>query len=139
MRKIQNKAVMENFDAFLDFIDSCINETGFDKVIINKIRLACEEIIINIIKYAYPETKGDMTIHYRITKPACIHITFIDQGVSFNPLEIVEPDIDAPIQERQIGGLGIFIVKKVMDEVVYERIKGKNVLTIKKCPGEDHG
>jgi serine/threonine-protein kinase RsbW len=138
MKTITCQADMEHFDVFLGFIDSCSKETGFEKNIIHKIRLACEEIIINIIKYAYPGSKGEVTIQCRIEPSHSIYITFIDKGFAFNPLEIEEPDIESLIQERQIGGLGIFIVKKVMDEVLYRREEGNNILTIVKSLGEKH-
>ncbi|MBN2441178.1 MAG: ATP-binding protein [Spirochaetales bacterium] len=132
MRKIQKKADMVYFDAFLDFVDSCSVMVGFDKKDENKIRLACEEIIINIMKYAYPKSKGDITIRCDIQSGKSLTINIIDQGIEFNPLETEEPDIDSPVQERKIGGLGIFMVKKIMDSLEYQRIKDTNILTLKK-------
>ena len=138
MKKIQTKADMDNFDTLLGFIDTCNECTGFEKKMVYKIRLACEEIIVNVIKYAYPKSKGDLAIECDVHHGKSITITFIDQGIPFNPLEKEEPDIDAPAHEREIGGLGIFIVKQIMDKIEYKRENGKNFFKIKKHLGEDH-
>lgn len=131
MKKIKTKAIMDNFNTLLDFIGTCSQEAGCDKKLINKIRLACEEIIVNVCNYAYPEIKGDIEITCDVQFGKSITITFIDQGIPFNPLEKEAPEINVPVNERQIGGLGIFIVRQIMDEVEYRR-DGSNILKVKK-------
>ena len=88
---------------------------------------------MNIALYAYaPETgKADITFDVDKEKKEAV-ITFRDKGVAFNPLEKQDPDVTQSAEERQIGGLGIYIVKKTMDQVTYERVNDENVLTIVK-------
>ena len=96
------------------------------------IHLVCEELVVNITSYAYPSEK-DGYIKIIIEKEnGCLTICFIDGGIPFNPLERKQPDISLPLEERQIGGLGIFLTTQMMDEVLYKYIDKENVLTIKK-------
>ncbi len=96
-----------------------------------KLRLACEEIVVNVASYAYPKgTDGYLDVD--IQKTDRIVIRFEDGGVPFNPLEHKQPDIKQSWKQRSIGGLGIFLVNKYMDDLRYEYIDNKNVLTIEK-------
>jgi len=95
------------------------------------IRLACEEIIMNVTSYAYPEG-SDGFLDVDIEKTDRVIITFTDGGTPFNPLEREKPDTMQPWKERQIGGLGILLVLKKMDNVQYAYVDNKNVLTIEK-------
>ena len=95
------------------------------------LRLACEEIVMNVTSYAYPED-ADGFLDVDIQKTDRITIRFEDGGVPFNPLEYKQPDINLPWKHRRIGGLGIFLVIKNMDDLRYEYVDNKNVLTIEK-------
>ena len=95
------------------------------------IRLACEEIVMNVTSYAYPET-SDGFLDVEIQKTDRISIRFTDAGVPFNPLELKKPDTTLPWKLRHIGGLGIFLVIKKMDNVQYARVNNNNILTIEK-------
>ena len=95
----------------------------------NKIMIACEEIFSNIAQYAYKEGEGLVRIRSTVVNDKYL-LRFIDNGVPYNPLQKDEPDIEADIDERDIGGLGIFIVKKMMHEVNYERVDNQNILTV---------
>ena len=98
-----------------------------------QIDIAAEEIFVNIAHYAYTPGTGEATICVELYQdPSAIEITFIDQGVPYDPLAKPDPDVTLSAKERKIGGLGIFMVKKSMDEVRYEYLDGCNVLTIKK-------
>lgn len=124
-------ANMENFDRLMDFIQVEAENAGFDKKPVNKIRLACEEIIINVINYAYPDKEGDIEIKCNSNKDGSgFFIKIIDWGAPFNPLSKPEPDINAPADEREIGGLGIFLVRKVIDKFDYIREGNSNILTL---------
>jgi serine/threonine-protein kinase RsbW len=92
--------------------------------------LVVEEIVVNVCSYAYTDD-GPFTITVD-NKDQVISIVFKDSGIPFNPLERPDPDINLPLEDRQIGGLGIFLTKKLMDEVKYENSNGNNVLTITK-------
>lgn len=96
------------------------------------LRLSCEEIIVNIVSYAYPPgTDGYIWLNVTENREE-LHIEIQDGGIPFNPIEIQEPDIAQELGEREIGGLGIFLVLRMMDGVVYRREGGKNKLILKK-------
>jgi len=95
------------------------------------LQLACEEIVVNITSYAYPED-SDGYLDVIIQKTDRIVIRFEDGGVPFNPLEHKSPDITLPWKQRPIGGLGIFLLRRKMDDIHYEYVDNKNILTIEK-------
>jgi len=96
------------------------------------VHLVCEEIVINVVDYAYPDNDNGY-LKVEVTKnDAELVIQFRDGGIPFNPLLREQPDISLPLEERQIGGLGIFLVQQMMDVVSYEYNNNENVLTIKK-------
>ena len=98
-----------------------------------QIDIAVEEIFVNIASYAYPNGDGTATISVsESTSPTAIRITFVDSGIPYNPLAKEDPDITLGAEEREIGGLGIFMVKKSMDDVNYEYTHGHNRLTLVK-------
>lgn len=104
---------------------SCSEEVFF------ALRLACEEVVVNIASYAYPDD-AEGFIDIDIRKTDRIILRFEDGGVPFNPLNYEEPDITLPWEERRIGGLGIYLVMKKMDAVRYEYANNRNILTIEK-------
>ena len=107
-------------------VSSCSLKEGF------VLRLACEEIVMNITSYAYPEdVEGFLEVDVEKTDERIV-IRFKDGGMPFNPLEHKKPDTKLPWKQRRIGGLGIFLVKKKMDDVRYAYEDNKNVLTIEK-------
>lgn len=98
------------------------------------INLAAEEIFVNIVQYGFSNSavKKDIIINCFIKESSVFHLQFCDMGIPFNPLQKQMPLIDTSIEERSIGGLGIYLAKKLMDEITYEFINGKNKLTLKK-------
>jgi len=122
-------------DGIIEFILKGARLYGFDEPMIKKIHLVSEEVAANIINYAYPGSSGAMDIIYSIEEhnnTRSFVLVFIDDGLAFNPLELPEPDINAPIEERTIGGLGIFLVKSLMDDVTYKRHNDQNILRLVK-------
>lgn len=102
--------------------------------------VAVEEIFVNIAHYAYGGTPGEAVIRLDIVPdPKCCRIVFRDKGIPYNPLEKADPDITLSAEERQIGGLGIYMVKQSMDKVEYRYEDGCNILTIEKYLPEDGG
>ena len=96
------------------------------------IRLVVEELVINIVDYAYPDGGNDyLDVETSLTEDQ-ITLRFRDGGLPFNPLEQTPPDVSLPMRQRQIGGLGIFMVSKKMDAMSYEYTNGENVLTVSK-------
>ena len=98
-----------------------------------KLEVAVEEIFVNVAHYAYAPATGDVAVGVYVTNdPRSINITFRDSGVPFNPLEKADPDITLKAEDRKIGGLGIYMVRKTMDDMTYEYKDGQNILTMKK-------
>lgn len=123
----------ENLPVALDFIERHLDQADCPMKQRMQIRLAAEEIFVNIAHYAYTPEKGNATVRVEVTeKPIAVTITFVDNGIPYDPLAREDPDITLPAEERNIGGLGIFITKKTMDDVSYEYKDGKNILTLKK-------
>lgn len=96
-----------------------------------EIKLALDEAVTNVIQYAYPGTTGDIHIDVACENKQ-LKITITDKGIAFNPLENKEPDVTLPLEERPIGGLGIFLVKQLMTDVSYQRSDGYNILKMTK-------
>lgn len=115
----------------MDFIESHLIEDGIDNLNKTNILTACEEVIVNIINYAYSGAAGELEIEYK-TEPDAINLTFIDSGKAFNPLEAPDVNTDLSLEERKAGGLGIFMVKNLMDGVKYEYKNDRNNLSITK-------
>ena len=98
-----------------------------------QIDIAIDELFSNIARYAYNPDVGPATVRVEVQEnPMAVVITFIDKGVPYDPLKKEDPDVTLSAEERDIGGLGIYMVKKSMDEVLYEYRDGQNILKIKK-------
>lgn len=98
-----------------------------------QINVALDEVLSNIANYAYAPGTGKMTVQMRFDEAdGTVFLTFIDNGVAYNPLEKPDPDITLPAEKRTVGGLGILMVKKKMDGMEYRRENGRNILTIRK-------
>lgn len=131
MKELKLEAKLENLNQVLAFIDEQLEAAGCSMKAQMQIDVAVEEIFVNIASYAYEPEIGNAVIKTKISgSPPVIAITFIDEGTPYNPLEKEDPDVTLSADQRQIGGLGIFMVKKSMDEVLYEYTDGKNMLTL---------
>ena len=124
------EAKIINLDRVIEFVMNGLNDTNFSNEIKNEFCIAVEEIFINIVNYAYEKSDGYVLISVIIKDT--ISIRFEDSGCPYNPLEQSEPDLNKPINERQIGGLGIHIAKNLIDNMEYLRINDKNILKISK-------
>ena len=133
MDQLTVEAKTENLEEVLGFVDRHLEAMDCSPKVSVQIDVAVEALFVNIAHYAYSPGTGSATIGVEILKdPAAIAITFTDRGKPFDPLAKEDPDITLSAEERQIGGLGIYMVKKSMDEVVYEYKDGQNILRIKK-------
>jgi anti-sigma regulatory factor (Ser/Thr protein kinase) len=131
MKELDILAVKENLPEVLAFIDSQLEELNCGIKIITQVDVAVEEIFVNISSYAYNPETGPATIRAEITEePLSVIISFIDNGKQYDPLAKPDPNVKIPLKERKKGGLGIFMVKKTMDDVSYEYKDGQNILTI---------
>ena len=123
-------AVKENLPNVIEFVTKMLGENADGKLVF-ELELICEEVFVNICNYAYGENVGKAEIEVSKLSDSIV-VKFIDSGKKFNPLEIAEPNIHAPLEERSIGGLGIFMTKKLSDALSYDRSNGKNIFTITK-------
>lgn len=133
MKELTVRADAENIGAVTDFVNEQLKTLDCPIKTQMQIDIAIDELLGNIAHYAYYPNTGDVTVRVEVIQdPLSVEITFIDYGIPFNPLEIKDPDTLLCAEEREIGGLGIFIVKKSMDKVSYVYRDGKNILTILK-------
>jgi len=133
MREIRVQAVLDNLDTVISFIEEELERAECPLGIVMKINLSVEEIFVNIANYAYEDHVGEAVIRTEIREnPHSIRITFIDYGVPYDPTALPEPDVSSSAEERKIGGLGIFLVRKNMDSMTYEYKDGSNILVIEK-------
>ena len=129
-------ATTDNLSKVTDFVDAPLAQCGTDSKIRMQIRLAVEEVFVNISSYAYDSGSGEAEIEYEMLHdPERIRITFTDSGEPFDPLEKEDPDLSEEGLLGRVGGLGIFLVKNTMDKIEYERKNNKNVLTAEKNIG----
>ena len=133
MREMDIAATLENLDTVMAFVDQQLEEVGCSMKAQMQIDIAVEEVYVNIAHYAYNPEVGGVTIRIQIEEePLSVILTFIDKGKPYDPLAKEDPDVTLAAEDRQIGGLGIFMVKKSMDNVSYEYNEGRNILTLKK-------
>ena len=133
MKELSVEASKSSLAAVLGFIEEQLEDAGCPTKAQLQTGVAAEEIFVNIASYAYPDGGGSAAVRFEITgDPRTAVITFIDSGIPYDPLARPDPDVTLSAEERGIGGLGIFMTKKLMDEVLYERRDGHNVLTLKK-------
>jgi len=128
MEELSTETRLDRLDAVIDFVDERLGDCP--EPVRSEIALVVNEIFSNIVRYAYNPENGEATV--RITVGDDITIEFEDSGVAYDPLSNDDPDISLSAEEREIGGLGIFMVKKLMDSVEFRREGNKNILTIKK-------
>ncbi|MBQ7518860.1 MAG: ATP-binding protein [Clostridia bacterium] len=134
MAELTILASVENLEQVLAFVDAELEKMGSPPKAQMQIDVAVEELFVNIAHYAYAPETGSATIRVQPDEEKhSIAITFIDSGIPYNPLAKPDPDVTLSAEERQIGGLGIFMVKKSMDGMRYEYRNGQNVLTIEKA------
>lgn len=133
MKEITVPAKLEELDRVTEFINGELEACGCSAREQMQIDIAVEEIYVNIARYAYHPTVGTATVRCTVGgDPLQVTIQFQDEGRFYNPLEKKDPDLTLSAEERQIGGLGIYMVKKSMDDISYEYQNGKNILTIRK-------
>ena len=115
-----------------EFLDLFFEEVGIDMELCMSLNLAMEEAVVNVIDYAYPQgTSGTVDI-CALADGDAVAFVITDSGIPFDPTAAKEVDTTLPLEERQIGGLGIHLIRKIMDDVSYERRDNKNILTLRK-------
>lgn len=133
MKEITVAATVENIETVTDFVNEQLEAFDCPMKAQMQVDIAIDELFGNIAHYAYNPETGNATVRVEVTEnPMSVIITFIDNGIPYDPLTQAEPDITLSADERQVGGLGIFMVKKTMDEITYEYKDGMNILKIRK-------
>lgn len=132
MSKKKFKVVMDNLEEMIQFILLETKTIVDNEKIDYQLRLVSEEALINIINYGYDKESGELKIDCETVNNDTIFIEISDTGSAFDPLKKEDPDITLPLEKRRVGGLGIFIIKNIMDTVDYKREDGKNILTLTK-------
>ncbi len=133
MKELSLDAVVENIDTVTNFVNEQLEQYDCPSKAQIQIDIAIDELFSNIARYAYNPDVGPATVRVEVLEdPLSVVITFIDHGMPYDPLSTEDPDLTLSAEERQIGGLGIYMVKKSMDEIAYEYKDGQNILRIKK-------
>lgn len=132
MKELTLPAAVENIEKAVAFVNGQLESAGCPPKTMIQIDVAIDELFGNIAHYAYGKDTGDTTVRVEVTEEPAVIITFIDNGIPYNPLKKPDPDVTKDLEEREIGGLGIFMVKKSMDDITYEYKEGQNILRIKK-------
>lgn len=133
MKELTIDATVENITQVTAFVDEQLEALGCPMKAQMQLDIAIDEIFGNIAHYAYTPQVGPATVQVEIVKdPLSVVVSFIDKGIPYDPLSREDPDVELSAEERKIGGLGIYMVKKSMDEITYEYKDGQNILRIKK-------
>lgn len=134
--KITVAAKSDELKKVHDFVNGVLKKNNFQLKIIMQIEIAVEELFVNIVSYAYPQNvrtkEAIVQIGCQMISHNQVEITFADYGIPFNPLKKSDPDISLPAEKRDIGGLGIYMVRKSMDNMSYVRIGNQNLIKIYK-------
>ena len=126
-------AELSRVDEVTDFINAELEAHDVPMKTIMQIDIAVEEIFVNIAHYAYHPEVGTAAVTVAVLDaPPCVEIRLTDRGKPYDPLQREDPDVTLGVEDRQIGGLGVYMVKKSMDEVTYTYQDGQNILTIRK-------
>ena len=132
-KKIRVAATKENLETVTAFLDEILDEKDCPLKIRLQIDLALEEMYINIANYAYTPKTGEMELRVAFDEAEReLTLVLIDSGIPYDPLAKKDPDVTLSAEKRKIGGLGIYLVKKTMDSMTYERRDGRNIVTMKK-------
>ena len=134
MQTLTVPAARDRLDDVTAFVDGFLEEHGCSMKTQLQLDLCVEEIFVNIASYAYPDGPGEAEIRIS-AEDGAVTMTFLDSGIPYDPLAREDPDVTLSAEERQIGGLGVFLVKKNTDSVSYRYENGQNVLTLTKKIG----
>ena len=131
-KNIKLKNCFSEIKKLNDFLGEFLQHHSLNILNHQDIQLSLEEIFNNILLYAYPDRQAhEISFQFNLENKV-LWICIEDDGIPFNLLEVKEPELTTPLQERQVGGLGIHLIRSLMDEISYQRKNNKNILTIKK-------
>ena len=133
MKELTVEAIVEQIETVTEFVNAELEKLDCPMKARIQLDIAIDEIVSNISYYAYGEKTGSVTVRIEaLQEENGVQLMFLDSGVPYDPLTRQDPDISAEIEERKEGGLGIFLVRKTMDDMKYEYKDGQNCLTIRK-------
>ena len=133
MKELTVEAIVEQIETVTEFANAELEKLDCPMKARIQLDIAIDEIVSNIAYYAYGEKTGTVTVRIEaLQEENGVQLMFLDSGVPYDPLTRQDPDISAEIEERKEGGLGIFLVRKTMDDMKYEYKDGQNCLTIRK-------
>ena len=133
MKELHVQATIENISLVTEFVDEQLEAINCPVKAQMQIDIAIDELFGNIARYAYDPEVGPAVVRVEVQEePLAVILTFIDNGVPYDPLKRDDPDISLSADERDIGGLGIYVVKKSMDQISYEYKDGQNILRVRK-------
>jgi anti-sigma regulatory factor (Ser/Thr protein kinase) len=130
MQTLTLPAQVEYLAQWMPFIAGCAQAQGLPPKRIRDIELAAEEALVNVCHYAYPAGGGEVEVTCRLEAQHRFIIEIADRGVPFDPLSLMAPELTSDIAKRQVGGLGVFLMRKLMDEVTYSREGDQNILRL---------
>ncbi len=131
VESLQTPARTGNLDRLVRTAGRHAASLGFPRERVSDAELAVEEVMANVCMYAYPEADGDLAVSFFVGNgPARLVVEIADSGMPFNILAVPEPDLASDLDHRKVGGLGVFLVRKIADEAEYERAEGKNIVRL---------
>ena len=130
MNELSLAATLSNLSTVQNFIRANLGDSYPAKFLM-QLELVVEEIFVNIAQYAYAPNAGSVRLSVHVDDDA-VTLTFIDSGLEYNPLEQPEPDVNLPLEDRAPGGLGIFLAKKLVDNISWQRVDNQNCLRVTK-------
>jgi len=126
----QMPARVESLHELLTFIRTEAKTRGFSEDALRRIELVAEEALVNVFVHGYAETQGQVEVRCLVSNDPALTIEIRDKGVSFDPLSLADPDLQADLSKRKIGGMGVFLIRKMTDRVTYRREGENNILTM---------
>lgn len=130
MHTLKLPATIEHVPQWRQFITERARAQGVPLKRLHRIELALEEALVNICHYAYPSTPGEVEVVCRVDAQQRFLIEIVDRGVPFDPLSLPPPTFEDDLAHRQVGGLGVFLMRHLADDVTYRREDGRNILQL---------
>jgi len=123
-------ARMGSLPELMVFIVDQAQKKGFSQDGISRVRLVTEEALVNVFNHAYPTATGDVEVCVNESDGSSLVVEICDTGIAFNPLSLPEPDLEADVSQRKVGGLGVFFIRRMVDQSQYRREEDSNILTL---------
>lgn len=123
-------ARVESLHALLTFIRTEAEKRGFSADALNRIELVAEEALVNVFVHGYAEHEGQVEVRSLTSDDPALTIEIRDKGISFDPLSIADPDVESDLAKRKIGGMGVFLIRKMTHRVSYRREGDTNILSM---------